>query len=74
MICFLWWWRWKEGTTILLHNDPNKSSSYSLFRIGLCGFDNPMRDHKTDELKRHIGQVSCPSLSLLPIYLKKTSL
>ncbi|KAL7039258.1 hypothetical protein ACKWTF_009847 [Chironomus riparius] len=25
-------------------------------RIGLCGFDNPMRDHKTDELKRHIGQ------------------
>ncbi|XP_034243150.1 uncharacterized protein LOC117646377 isoform X2 [Thrips palmi] len=25
------------------------------FRIGLCGFDNPMRDQKTDELKRHIG-------------------
>lgn len=25
-------------------------------RIGLCGFDNPMRDPKTDEVKRHIGQ------------------
>ncbi|XP_055859147.1 uncharacterized protein LOC129921371 isoform X1 [Episyrphus balteatus] len=25
-------------------------------RIGLCGFDNPMRDPKTDEFKRHIGQ------------------
>ncbi|KAL7039278.1 hypothetical protein ACKWTF_009850 [Chironomus riparius] len=25
-------------------------------RIGLCGFDNPMRDQKTDELKRHVGQ------------------
>lgn len=25
------------------------------FRIGLCGFDNPMRDPKTEELKRHIG-------------------
>ncbi|XP_017839767.1 uncharacterized protein LOC108597633 [Drosophila busckii] len=25
-------------------------------RIGLCGFDNPMRDQKTDELKRLIGQ------------------
>ncbi|XP_012162248.1 uncharacterized protein LOC101460458 isoform X1 [Ceratitis capitata] len=25
-------------------------------RIGLCGFDNPMRDQKTEEYKRHIGQ------------------
>ncbi|CAO1413228.1 unnamed protein product [Diamesa tonsa] len=25
-------------------------------RIGLCGFDNPMRDSKTEEMKRHIGQ------------------
>ncbi|XP_004930030.2 uncharacterized protein LOC114242833 isoform X1 [Bombyx mandarina] len=25
-------------------------------RIGLCGFDNPHRDQKTDELKRHVGQ------------------
>ncbi|KAJ8941437.1 hypothetical protein NQ318_016069 [Aromia moschata] len=24
-------------------------------RIGLCGFDNPMRDQKTEEFKRHIG-------------------
>lgn len=27
------------------------------FRIGLAGFDNPMRDPKTEEVKRHIGQV-----------------
>lgn len=27
------------------------------YRIGLCGFDNPMRDSKTAELRRHIGQV-----------------
>jgi len=26
------------------------------FRIGLAGFDNPMRDPKTEEVKRHIGQ------------------
>jgi len=26
------------------------------FRIGLAGFDNPMRDGKTEEVKRHIGQ------------------
>ncbi|XP_017959467.1 uncharacterized protein LOC108653477 [Drosophila navojoa] len=25
-------------------------------RIGLCGFDNPMRDQKTEEMKRVIGQ------------------
>ncbi|XP_065347845.1 uncharacterized protein exp [Cloeon dipterum] len=25
------------------------------FRIGLCGFDNPLRDAKTEEVKRHIG-------------------
>lgn len=29
----------------------------SHFRIGLCGFENPMRSPKTDELKRQIGQV-----------------
>lgn len=28
------------------------------FRIGLCGFENPMRSPKTDEVKRQIGQVS----------------
>lgn len=26
------------------------------FRIGLCGFENPMRDPKTEEAKRHINQ------------------
>ena len=34
------------------------------FRIGLSGFENPMRDAKTEEVKRHIGQVSAPSLLL----------
>ncbi|OAD58164.1 hypothetical protein WN48_00701 [Eufriesea mexicana] len=26
------------------------------FRIGLCGFENPMRDPKTEEAKKHINQ------------------
>lgn len=25
------------------------------YRIGLCGFDNPLRDAKTEEVKKHIG-------------------
>ncbi|XP_054721722.1 uncharacterized protein LOC129231433 [Uloborus diversus] len=25
------------------------------YRIGLCGFDNPLRDAKTEEIKKHIG-------------------
>lgn len=29
---------------------------FTNFRIGLCGFDNPMRNAKTDEAKRHINQ------------------
>ena len=28
------------------------------FRIGLAGFENPMRDPKTEESKRLIGQVN----------------
>ncbi|CAG2060260.1 unnamed protein product, partial [Timema podura] len=28
------------------------------FRIGLGGFENPMRDAKTEELKNHVGHVS----------------
>ncbi|KAJ8913174.1 hypothetical protein NQ315_009011 [Exocentrus adspersus] len=27
----------------------------NMTKIGLCGFDNPMRDQKTEEFKRHIG-------------------
>ncbi len=27
------------------------------FRIGVAGFDNPMRDARTDDVIRHIGQV-----------------
>ena len=32
------------------------------YRIGLNGFDNPLRDPKTDIVKHHIGDVSicCP--------------
>ena len=33
------------------------------FRIGLAGFDNPMRDPKTEEAKRHIGQVRGGAMS-----------
>ena len=29
-----------------------------LFRIGLNGFDNPMREQKTEECKRRIDEVS----------------
>ena len=32
-------------------------NNYNIF-LGLAGFDNPMRDTKTEEVKRHIGQVS----------------
>ena len=42
------------------------------FRIGLSGFENPMRDSKTEEVKRHIGQVSngiCPASALSSILL-----
>lgn len=27
-----------------------------IYRIGLCGFENPMRDTKTEEAKKHINQ------------------
>ena len=39
------------------------------FRIGLAGFENPMRDPKTEEAKRLIGQVD---LILITIYLTLT--
>lgn len=38
------------------------TNSALLFRIGLCGFDNPMRDPKTEDLKKHIGHVSVHNL------------
>ena len=40
---------------ILIFNHTN-SSLRLIYRIGLCGFDNPMRDSKTEEAKRHINQ------------------
>lgn len=33
------------------------------YRIGMNGFDNPLRDPKTDVVKLHIGDVSMPSPS-----------
>ena len=40
------------------------------FRIGLAGFENPMRDSKTEEAKRLIGQVN--SNGYLKFYHCKT--
>lgn len=45
------------------------SLSLSFSRIGLCGFDNPMRGPKTDELKRQIGQVNKSKIRFFFIYL-----
>ena len=41
------------------------------FRIGLAGFENPMRDPKTEEAKRLIGQVN---LILITKYLSMIQL
>lgn len=38
---------------VLTVNDSD--DGFDGFRIGLCGFENPMRDQKTEEYKRHIG-------------------
>ena len=35
------------------------------FRIGLAGFENPMRDPKTEEAKRLIGQVNMYAMIFL---------
>ena len=42
------------------------------FRIGLAGFDNPMRDNKTEDVKRHIGQVSHAFRTLSHRHIKCT--
>ena len=39
------------------------------FRIGLAGFENPMRDPKTEEAKRLIGQVINCSFEFTLSYL-----
>ncbi|KAL1464825.1 hypothetical protein WDU94_004438 [Cyamophila willieti] len=55
------------------------------FRIGLCGFDNPMRDPKTEELKKHIGlgikvkmddqgNILVKRVSKCNVYVKSTSM
>ncbi|XP_073993474.1 expansion isoform X3 [Rhodnius prolixus] len=54
------------------------------FRIGLCGFDNPMRDQKTEEVKKHIGHgvkvkmddqgnILVKRVSKCNVYVKSTS-
>ena len=35
---------------------PNDASVFVFLRIGLNGFENPMRDPKVDEVKSLIGQ------------------
>ena len=40
------------------------------FRIGLAGFENPMRDPKTEEVKRNIGQGTIVSMFIF-FLLKK---
>ena len=42
------------------------------FRIGLAGFENPMRDPKTEEAKRLIGQVINWSFSFILSYFYLT--
>lgn len=61
---FLKYLSWDKSSSVFILKKNCIVLSYFLLsliiisRIGLCGFDNPMRDQKTDELKRHIGQVS----------------
>lgn len=38
---------------VLTINGSNEG--FDGFRIGLCGFDNPMRDPKTEEVKKQVG-------------------
>ena len=44
------------------------------FRIGLSGFDNPMRDPKTEEVKRLIGQVIVSNTILCEFDLSFTNI
>lgn len=39
------------------------------YRIGLNGFDNPLRDQKTDIIKHHIGDVSITTKTKTTLYL-----
>lgn len=37
------------------------------YKIGMNGFDNPMRDALTKTVKRHIGKVSAGHTFVLPV-------
>ena len=41
------------------------------FRIGLAGFENPMRDQKTEEVKRNIGQGTIISMFMFFFFIKE---
>nr|CAI5862920.1 unnamed protein product [Callosobruchus analis] len=68
---------------VLTVNDSN--DGFDGFRIGLCGFENPMRDQKTEEYKRHIGHgvkikmddagnILIKRVSKCNVYIKNTAL
>ena len=46
---------WYARAPVLTVNGSD--DGFDGFRIGLAGFDNPMRDPRTEEAKRLIGQV-----------------
>lgn len=68
---------------VLTVNDSD--DGFDGFRIGLCGFENPMRDQKTEEYKRHIGHgvkikmddagnILIKRVSKCNVYIKNTAL
>ncbi|CAG9863836.1 unnamed protein product [Phyllotreta striolata] len=68
---------------VLTVNDSD--DGFDGFRIGLLGFENPMRDPKTEEFKRHIGHgvkikmddggnILIKRVSKCNVYIKNTAL
>ncbi|KAH8025045.1 hypothetical protein HPB51_002941 [Rhipicephalus microplus] len=51
--------------SVLTINGSNEG--FDGYRIGLCGFDNPMRDPRTEELKKQIGHAHMLHVEVLVI-------